>query len=357
MLVHIRLPRLERFIREGRRRAEADWFIETGPVDILQINSDSAPVAYQIDPGFAASGPPYLPYVIRRYDDRLWWPLLSCEGPVDVSQFIDLAGKGKPEALLAIDPEIPVSSANWPTEPFDRKVGQRDEKALHTRRDPWISTRRNCLRVLFCDDRVLLEAGEPIVYARPRNNQSYQIMVGHSAMDRREDAFYLPGPNAEERGLLAQQGLAFSINEWASEVTGLVQCENGVSSLSRIDIRIVCHAPSTAPALCARSLIESVLVKGFRSKHGNILDRVLPRLAERLVAANEKRTSDPLYLEMVQEIAEVEAAEFVATFDRERLVAQKIVKRLTAAGVSQRPFEERHTLAYEDDQALASLAP
>ncbi|WP_146159850.1 hypothetical protein [Bradyrhizobium sp. MOS002] len=348
---------MERFIREGRRKAESEWFLEIGPIEIPHISSDSAPIAYQIDPGLPAFGRPDLPYGIRRYDDRLWWPLLSREGEVDVSRFVNLAGKGKPEALLAIDPEIPVSSTNWPTELFDSKVGQKDAKVFPARRDPWVSTRRNCLRVLFCDNKVLIEAGEPIVYAHPWSSQSYQILVGHSAMDRREGGFYLPGPNAEERVLFTQQGLAFSINKWASEVTGLVKGGNVVSSLPRIDIRIECHTPSAAPALCARSLIESVLVRGFRSEYSVILGRVLPELAERLVEAKKERKSAPLYLEMVQEIAEVEADEFVAIFDRERLVAQEIVKRLTAAGISPRPSEERHALAYEDYQALASLAP
>jgi hypothetical protein len=347
--VPVLLPYLERFVREGRRRTESEWFLENGAIRIRQIESGSAPIAYRIHPELPEFGLHDRSYVIRHFEERLWWPLLSREGPVSVSRFKDFASKGSPAVLLAIDPGIPVSTLKWPVKPFDSAVARKVEDAAPARPDRWACAHRNTQRVLFCDDTVLLEAGDPIVYARPLAVQSYEIVVGHSAMDRREHQFRLPGPDWKDRIGLAKRGLAFGITECGLEITRLVGLANSARFASQIDVRPGDHSAQAAPILCAKLLVESVLARAFRDHYGSILERTLPGLSDQFIEAKEwPEGSSYLYFRMIEQIVESDDVEFSAASDREKMFAREILRRLRNAGVS--------PLARQDEEALTLLA-
>ena len=172
VIFRVRIPYQHKFIRRGRRKIESDWFLDDGAISVRDIAPEFAPVAYRIEPGELDSIPLDRPYDVRYFEGSLWWPLLSIEGPIVATRFIELAGKGCAAVLLAIDPSIPVPYREWPLKAFGDFAVRTEANPVTTKDERWAWTRRNALRVIFCGGVVLLEAGEPIAYRTP----FYQVL-------------------------------------------------------------------------------------------------------------------------------------------------------------------------------------
>jgi hypothetical protein len=342
----IRMPYRQAFVRQGRRRPESDWFLDEGSISVQSIGLDRAPVAYRVDTGAGDAAIALdRPYEIRSFGGHLWWPLMSIEGPVTVARFLEFAERGYPGALLAIDPAIPSHGRSWPRTSFE-KSGH-SERPESNKNERWASLRRNALRVVFCGDAVLLEAGEPVAYAFPLPGTGYRIEIGHSARERREQRFHLPGPNREKRLQAAGAGLAFDVGEWPVEIGRMMERGATIEANFRVE-RSDDHVPvDTAALLCAQALIDVVLVKSVRDDHEGTVARFLPNFFP-LVAEAEEMADTSLYCRAIEQLADCSDFEMICAFESEIRTAREILRRLWAAG--------NVSLAPEDEDAIASLA-
>ena len=71
---------------------------------------------------------------------------------------------------------------------------------------------RDASRIMFCQGRVLVDAGEPVWYVVPGQNarDDLDLLVGHSSLDWRESAgYFTPGPHRHVRLASAFHGRAF----------------------------------------------------------------------------------------------------------------------------------------------------
>jgi hypothetical protein len=323
------------YILKGCRKAWRADLTGECEVAIREIDPADAPVAYEITCLKSGSH-----HEIRIFDGSLWWPMLENSVPLRATDFMAMAKNDRETASAILDPSHRTYDELRPTfeEFFENRVVR--EKGF---RSAWsersVGAEREASRMIFCEGHVLVEAGDPVWYALlvHETRDSYDLFIGHSALDRRNAAGYsTPGPDRGIRLTSARMARAFGLDEieaaFGSLSGRLIQYKSEI--VARQDL-------STGPAaeLCARALAHYLWEKA-RWYPG--LRCAIPAIASAHGAPPEELPVRQMMeqLAMYQDPYENRNISFLITD------ARRILERLSAL--------ER--LAEEDTTALAALA-
>lgn len=245
---------------------------------------------------------------------------------------------------MAIDPSISVPSGRWPLKLFDedsvRSVGESDKELR------WGYVQASRLRLAFCGNQVLVEAGEPIFYAVPSRG-GLEICVGPSAWDRCKQRGELPGPDRQKRREAARQGLAFGFGELDSGLR--VLADNGIGVHQSADIEILSCASETGAAsfLCARALAEFLWEEaGHEGLRADVLKRSVRAIADS--GLPKASAHDLVHRDVLEQIATSGNAIVAREYFNEVRAARDILARWKVLGIS--------GFAPKDEAALALFA-
>jgi hypothetical protein len=133
MPMKLRIPYEQWSLPSRCRTMRPSWFLDEDAVMVGVVEPEEAQVAYRVQ----AKPLPLDPdrgrdYVIRAFEDKLWWPLPYPGGPsLSPVEFKMLAASGIPLPVLAIDPSISPPLSRWPYTLFEeqsvRRVGDSDQ--------------------------------------------------------------------------------------------------------------------------------------------------------------------------------------------------------------------------------------
>jgi hypothetical protein len=345
--VLLRIPYEQWFVPPRCRAMRAEWFMDEGAVMVRVVDPEDAPIAYRFRPGSPSPDHDHEnEYAVRIHQGNFWWPLSWGDGKFRLGpvEFKIFAAKGLPLAVAAIDPSISVPLRRWPLRLFDansaRSVGSSDKGYR------WGWANSNALRVMFCGNEVLVEAGEPVFYAVPCRG-GVEIDVGPSAWDRWNERRAMPGPDREQRRDCARRGLAFGVEELENELR--ILADRGTNARRGIQVETIRSEGSAhaAALLCARALAEFLWEEAGR--HGfwtDALRQSVPALAN----AGEPNASpeDLRHRDVLEQIAATKNTVIVREFAREIRDARDILARWRALGIT--------GFAAADEAAIALLA-
>jgi hypothetical protein len=159
--LHMRVPYTQSYVPVGRRKPmNVDFWSETPiPLHIREIGASEAPPAYRIVSMDERSSRGQ--YVIRSFEDSLWWPLLSAEGFVSFRQFARLAADGERGVFAALDVRKGRPDGRTPDEYYKANPYRKIVSCTHD--EQWARVQRGAVeRIIVCDGMVFLQAEEPI---------------------------------------------------------------------------------------------------------------------------------------------------------------------------------------------------
>lgn len=214
-----------------------------GHVVIEEIIASSAPISHRI-----LDEQDRVQAEVRYYKGGYWWLLNDVDKPMTVERFASLARDLDWAVLDALD--VPGYRARRSEEELN---ASRSRILRSERKTQWDRAQRGAEKVLFCDSRVLVEAGPPNFFGT-REEGSISFLVGPSSLDRVRGSDPLFGPDLNERRLSARQGLAFDIAEFAQEASLLGRPTDDVDMLYRVEDILQMSVPQMAPERCAREL-------------------------------------------------------------------------------------------------------
>ncbi|MGO4510170.1 hypothetical protein AB4Z51_24450 [Bradyrhizobium sp. 2TAF36] len=343
----IRVPYEQWFVPRRCRTMRPDWFMDQRPVMIPLVEPEEAPIAYRIKSNPLPLAPDECrDYAVRVLDEKFWWPLSRSDGKgfVSPAEFSQAAATGLPQAVLAIDPSISVPTGRWPLNLFDqgsvRSVGESDRELR------WGYVQANRLRLAFCGNQVLVEAGEPVFYAVPSRG-GVEIDVGPSAWDRCKQRDELPGPDRQQRREAARKGLAFGLGEVEGGLRVLADNGFGVHRTADIEILICASETGAAALLCARALAEFLWEE---AGHDGFWTDALKRSVRAIANSGAPGASaqDLVHRDVLEQIAWSNDTVVLREYFKEVRAARDILARWKVLGIS--------GFAAKDDAALALLA-
>lgn len=351
LLLRLRIPFNQEFVRKRCRKTETVRFWDDGQVLVGTVEPEAAPVAYgvsEID-GLAERCLHGSSYFVRSFKGSLWWPLIGSRGFVGIEDFGRLAAEGDEGALLAVDPSIETPLDVSPLRPdayFEQNLWRTMGNSTNGER--WARAHIGASRMMFCEDKVYLEAGEPIYYlVHSMVRGAFDVAVGPSALDRRGTAAIgVPGPSASARLECARRGTAFAIGEVDEEIRTLLDRGNSVSGRPKVETVLQCHAPDTAALSCARAMAEFLWSEARRDGYWtDSLRRSVPILAS---ACDPDATTENLpHLEVLGQLALAKDMAVRNEFFNEIRDARDVLRRLRSFG--------HGALAEEDEAALTGL--
>ena len=346
----LQIPYAQDYVPRKCRKMQTAWFLDEGAVMIRVIEPDEAPVAYRVRSRSLPLDPSQLrQYEIRCFEGKFWWPISGrklnrpdwVRPEMHREDFAWLAANGVSVAVLAIDPSICIPLEQWPSGQFGevrfRTAGESDKGQR------WGWAHRNALRIVFCEDEVLLECGEPLFYAVPCAG-GVEIKIGPAAWDRWNAPHVLPGPDRVERLACARQGSAFGLDEFDTEIQILTDRGNGVRLGDEVET-VHEHPPrATAALLCERALAEFLREEARQEGYwAELLQRKVPA-----TVADDKPGSTLDYRPILEQLAACSGPD-MREFAAELRAARAILHRLNS-------FERERNSA-EDEAALERLSP
>lgn len=350
VVVRLRFNYFQRYEPKRSRKGKIMEVCLSDMVDlaIQKVDPKFAPVAYRVRTvGDTLLGKRCVDaYEIRNYDNRLWWPLLGANGPIDPATFKELAAVGHPTPSSLFNPEtiLPFIDAPSADAYFDRHPA----RELHGSNsgEQLARVQRAATGIMFCGDSVLVEAGEPIWFAQTSPLEDcVEFRIGCSSLDRTGSIDHdLPGPSVGWRRSLGSDGRAFDLAEFESQKERLLGEIKNRSVSSRIETWSGPQPIDTGARFCQRALVR-LLVHRTRERASIWwpLREKLPTLDRMRGPEDCTKDSDcrDVLLEFV-EVDDIDGMFGVAT-------ARDIIRR-------NHSFQNR-TLSAEDDDFLASLGP
>jgi hypothetical protein len=273
-------------------------------------------------------------YSIRSFKDSLWWPLIGSRGFIGLGDFVCLAAGGDEGALLAVDPSIETPLDVSPLRPdayFEQNLWRTIGNSTIGER--WARAHIGASRMMFCEDKVYLEAGEPIYYlVHSMVRGAFDVAVGPSALDRRgTPEIRLPGPTAWARLECARRGTAFAIGEFDEEVRTLLDRGNSVSGRPQVETVLQFHAPDTAALSCARALAEFLWREACREGYWtDSLRRSVPILGS--TRDPDFTTENLPHREVLEQLASSKNTVIRDEFFNEIRDARDVLRRLRSFG-------------------------
>lgn len=351
LLLTLRIPFTQEFVRRRCRNTETVRFWDEGQVVVSTVEPDAAPVAYRVSDidGLAERCLHGSPYSVRSYRGSLWWPLIGSRGFIEIADFVRLAAEGDEGALLAVDPTIETPLKVSPLRPEDyfeqnpcRRMGN------STNGERWARAHIGSSRMTFCEGKVYVEAGEPVYYlVHSAVRGAFDVKVGPSSLERRgTGAIAVPGPSEWDRLECARRGAAFAIGEVDEEIRTLLDRGNSVSGRPKIETLLQCHASDTAALSCARAMAEFLLNEARREGYWtDSLRRSVPILAS--TRDSDATTENLPHREVLEQLAASRDQAVRNEFFNEIRDARDVLRRLRSFG--------HGSFATEDEAALSGL--
>ncbi len=311
---------------------------------IKVIELRDAPVAYRIEstgwgsPDNAAR----TSYVVRAYDNRLWWPVRDrSNGLVKSDQFIKLAERFCDRRVLSTlgvryftYDDMPSAESyferNWArellTSTFDRQIELAD-RAAH--------------ELAFCDGHLLASAGPPVWYA-----------MGFSEVPHTEIGPAIPFPDPHEDWNV---GEAFPLGRVDAAERGLVRdiVEDGLPGhlrFGRVDVHskiesFASDGRSVAVDVCVRALANRLRrrLSSDNRRRTAYLAAHVPMLAEIIESGQEDMTN---HLAFLKEFFRA-APSFNGSYHRELGMTANILERIE--------LQDRPAWTDQDDVAIGAL--
>lgn len=342
--VTLRVPYTQEYVRKGRRKSETVTFSSELPVEIRIVAPEEMAPAYRItnEGGQSADG-----FTVNSFANGLWWPLTFDGEIVSPEQFVVLAASGHGSLIAdALGPDW-----DWPRDQSESEyyASIPCDVVSCTRERQWARAQRGASeRIMFCGNRVLLEAGEPSYFIVPPEAPTrYKIVARSPYLDR--------DPNLQSR-MIGERRSSKKRGAWWGLAFGMDEIEEGIRGLgdrstdgyaSRIE-PLAAQAPTGAAlSSCGRAFVElmwaNALLSGHRAK---ALKRHVPVLAE--VRYDIERLRQEPIRPILDQIVSIQDKASRRDLSMEIRTAEGIIRRLELASQT--------TLTVEDDEALGQLA-
>lgn len=337
-LINSRFSYKVQFIKKGRKIESYAFLNGSHPGVITEVDLVDAPAAYKItwhDGGACVD--------VRAHAGSLWWPVKGKSGPLKAVEFLAMAAVDWDRTNAILDPLGRTYAFAGPThDEYFRDLPFRTDKGYESGFDSQLNqARRDVARVLFVDDTVFVEAGDPVWYAvaNDRKRDSFDLVIGHSALDRRNNHIsFMPGPDLGIRLTSARLGRAIGLNELASGLEDLAAGE--IQYRSTVEATGV-HTAGPTEDLCARALTQYLWEIAWMYPD---LRKAVPDLAK---ASN--RSPPPASLSHLNILRQLISSSELPNFSRHLVAdARKIVESIDRRGCS--------ATKEDDEAAIASFA-
>lgn len=257
MLLDYRYTYRAEYVRWGGWKTRPVYLTGTQPVEIVEVDPAEAPVAYSISSG----EPNYNEgYEVRSFNGSLWWPVSDYGNPLEKSAFLSLVTTDWERASRVLDPMHRTYYLNAETfDEFLARTKVRDgtfasDRELQAKQAEWDAS-----RVIFCGERVFVEAGDPVWYAvLDDSTRHFDLSISHSDLDRAHAdrkhgaRFFTTGPDRSVRIECGRLSRAFGLGEMplALQTIADLKCELGLSSKI---VALSNHVPGPVAELCVRA--------------------------------------------------------------------------------------------------------
>lgn len=279
-----------RYRPRGKRKWWRGQVSDMQPVEIVEIAAAEAPVVYRIRttlPGLLRT------CEVRSFGGALWWPVYDNDKPLTPTAFMSMAKTNWNRASALLDPmRRTYSYSNAPSlqkflevhVPRETDDSQRELQAKQAERD--------AAAIIFCANRVLVSAGDPIWYAVWDNSDKFDLVVGHSCLDRvykdgpHGNGFLTGGPDRVQRIACGRESLAFGLGEFSSAMQTIDELGHFSEVCSKI-IALTDHVPGTATEFCVKAAAQTL-----RSLEASDIRALMPRSTWGSSKARSDLTSD-----------------------------------------------------------------
>jgi hypothetical protein len=327
------------YICKGGTKPRCSYLNDECPVAIREIDPAAAPVAYEI----TSLGPGGRDEVhrIRSFGGSLWWPVADNSGPLKASDFLALTRNDWDAASAILDPLRRTYDLRRPsTDEFFNNTSISKKGCSSTRVERSNGAERDASRMIFCEGRVLVEAGDPVWYAvsDDETRDGFGLFIGHSALDRRNGAGYsTPGPDRGVRLTSARLARAFGLSEIEARLCSLrarrIRYKSEITATQN-------RATGPAAELCARAWAHYLWEIAWRYPD---LRKAMPAVAD---AAHPNPPPEALpHRQMLEQLVSIQDSNLEKRLSFLITDAHQILERLRAL----------EGLAEEDDAALARL--
>jgi hypothetical protein len=200
-------------------------------VSIAVPSAIEAPSAFSVTSA-KASQDPELPFDIRLFDRKLWWPVVHRPGsafaeqrpgpcPKNAKDFLKGLSSGTYEALHILNPTLLWFGGHQPT--YEEEFGDRDGYTILTNGidRSFAEIQRGAARVMLCGDFVYFAGGTPAFFgcrSDHSTDRTLSLRIGNLAPDPGPRMF---GPTNQEKLDAGFEGYAFDLSELRREVASL----------------------------------------------------------------------------------------------------------------------------------------
>ncbi|MDX3965525.1 MAG: hypothetical protein QHD01_02860 [Bradyrhizobium sp.] len=313
-------------------------------VEIEEVDSAAAPAAYRIRHDLGGHEDTH---DVRSFKGALWWPVFLHKDPLTPSRFLALASSDWDRASRLLDPMSRTFYLNASS--ADAFMAQRrvSPGKFWSEIEPQEKrAEEDASKLLFCEDRVFVAAGDPLWYANlDQGARRYEVAIGHSDLDRSYMdrpygvGFFTPGPDRKTRIECGRRALVFGLDE-ISMLPHLVEPGNEIKFLSEI-VSPGSHNPRAPAAaeLCVHASAENLRQIAWKRPE---LRKKVPELDDRSPGDKPTLLGDKSLL--------------LAFIGRQATLPERYETLIEEVRTVLDRLAVHEPLAEEDDEALAKFA-
>ena len=332
--IPLRFSYTESFVRAERLRKISSmefWSEARAPISIRSIEGASLRPAYRIQ---QSEGSLRTSYLVQSFEGGLWWPVTDQKAgqppaPISVAELAEAAAKGRPAllAMLGVPAHHPVDREEYYARAAIRHVVGSN---LANRWSQAVEGAER--RLIVCEDRLYLEAGEPLYFVT-----GYGTKAGPCCLSR--------SPSLNSKGDLrryhAEFGWAFGIEEYDEDVRREGNSEESNSFVTEIEPLIERYRFDAGALACSRALIDKIsLHSTFRSEYAKRMLERLPFLSE----PNQRDVEEADFPQLLRQIAAMPDTPG-RIFANHISHAQEALRRLEKRSPTPLTIEEENVLA------------
>jgi hypothetical protein len=270
------------YVRWRGKKKRPVFLTGVQPVEIVEVDPADALLAYRIlsdGPGCRQA------HEVRSFNGSLWWPVFDNGNPLTPSAFLALAATDWNRASHVLDPmrrTYYLDASSVEVFMAHRRVSEGKFWSGHEQQANQAAW--DASRMIFCGDRVLVEAGEPVWYAvLDERAGRFDLLVGHSDLDRSHAdrphgaGFFTAGPDRNARIACGRLSLAFGLGETFAQqtISDLGHDFRFGSEIVALSERV--PAPGAAAKLCVRASAQDLREIAWMNPD---LRRAMPELAD-----------------------------------------------------------------------------
>lgn len=328
------------YMPKGGRKFRPVFLTDEIPVAIREVDVIEAPIAYRITSVSAHRSD----VKVRSFAGSLWWPVENNRGLVKACDLLTWTRTYWEAASTLLDPMrrtfyLPGPSAGE----FFGNLPIRNDKFISTWEEQARKAEWDASRVIFCEGRVLVDAGDPIWYAvLHAPSRGFDLFVGHSNLDRPNvGGYFTPGPDRGVRLTCGRLGRAYGLGKFEAGLRSLearseIYCRDKIVATSN-------HVAAPAAHLCARALAQYLWEIAWRNPD---LRKAMPAVAN---ARHPEPPPEVLpYRQMLEQLVSFQDPALKRSISFLVPDAHHILELLN--------LSERAVLTLEEEVALAHLA-